>query len=278
LQAVGVDLVDKEREARAKLLGPHRIRMNGALADYCIAFRAAVIEIGSNQLGAKILCDLFLNGLTHELLTRMGVDRNGEEWATWEVAEKAAVAAQRFLDSTAHPHTKRAAPMQAIGVHAPALARTAAEQLGAQADEAVAMSESRRQGQGGAAQVGAAAAKTMVPGVASSGHVFPVIEGARCDLCDAAGRPLGGHLSRSCPFKGRGDQRRGEGQRGRDRRGSERGGYRDRSRDRSRDRRDRGGDRRDRGGRGGAQRDSRSDGKRWSKGGSGGGNFGVNKR
>jgi hypothetical protein len=35
LQAVGVDLVDKEREARTKLLGPNRLHMRGTLANYC---------------------------------------------------------------------------------------------------------------------------------------------------------------------------------------------------------------------------------------------------
>jgi hypothetical protein len=68
--------------------------------------------------GPDTLVDLFLGGLPETLTTRMGADRNGQAWHTWEDAEQAAIAADTFIKTAAQLQSFKqrahAAPLQAL--------------------------------------------------------------------------------------------------------------------------------------------------------------------
>jgi hypothetical protein len=122
LRVVGTHLKDKRRDALDKLIAQNRIRMqHGKLEEYCVAFRSAVIDIGSG-FDPDILVRLYVEGLTVELISQMGTTKNGTSWQTWEEAEKAAIDAQRALNQIARIQGKpRAAPVQAQAQYQQAL-------------------------------------------------------------------------------------------------------------------------------------------------------------
>jgi hypothetical protein len=132
LRVAGVHHVDKQREARQRL---RNMRMGSdTLQSYAAYFRLALMESGPDAFGKAALLDMFLEGLTPELVSRMGIDRNGETWKDWESAEKAAIAADKFLRGTDRLNDRRprAAPLQALQAGAGAGAGMDAEGPGAE--------------------------------------------------------------------------------------------------------------------------------------------------
>jgi hypothetical protein len=191
LRITGSHLQSKAREARYKLLGNNRIRMCSNLQDYCMKFRLATVEVGTAAFGPDTLVDLFLGGLPDNLLTRMGADRNGAAWNTWEDAEKAAVAADTFIKTAAQLQTFKqrahAAPLQAFNNM----------QFPAQAKEPVSMEESEGAntappaGQQEGAQLGAMGSSKGELVYGRNGTLDPSIDCHKCGKW--------GHKQEVCP-------------------------------------------------------------------------------
>ncbi|KAJ9521009.1 hypothetical protein QJQ45_022725, partial [Haematococcus lacustris] len=120
LAYIGDDLIDHVSAARQRLIGTHnRLQMSAgmSLQSYATEFRNHVVRMGANQLSDVVQVDLFVQGLSHELRSRVAVNPfSGHAWPHLPAVIAAAQGAERMLMAVAASNARAdvAAPMQNV--------------------------------------------------------------------------------------------------------------------------------------------------------------------
>ncbi|KAJ9514003.1 hypothetical protein QJQ45_021112 [Haematococcus lacustris] len=120
LAYIGDDLIDHVSAARQRLIGTHnRLQMSAgmSLQSYATEFRNHVVRMGANQLSDVVQVDLFVQGLSHELRSRVAVNPfSGHAWPHLPAVIAAAQGAERMLMAVAASNARAdvVAPMQNV--------------------------------------------------------------------------------------------------------------------------------------------------------------------
>ncbi|KAJ9519415.1 hypothetical protein QJQ45_023059 [Haematococcus lacustris] len=120
LAYIGDDLIDHAAAARQRLIGTHnRLQMSAgmSLQSYATEFRNHVVRMGVNQLSDVVQVDLFVQGLSHELRSRVAVNPfSGHAWPHLPAVIAAAQGAERMMMAVAASNARAGviAPMQNV--------------------------------------------------------------------------------------------------------------------------------------------------------------------
>ncbi|KAJ9513875.1 hypothetical protein QJQ45_020951 [Haematococcus lacustris] len=120
LAYIGDDLIDHAAAARQRLIGTHnRLHMSAgmSLQSYATEFRNHVVRMGVNQLSDVVQVDLFVQGLSYDLRSRVAVNPfSGLAWSHLPAVIAAAQGAERMMMAVAASNARAdvVAPMQNV--------------------------------------------------------------------------------------------------------------------------------------------------------------------